>query len=82
MRICLRRREFIAGLGGALGWALAARAQQRPIWLSTRSAAGVFYTLYGDPDIKLKPILTDQPDLRVRRSMSSRQTEHAASSPD
>jgi hypothetical protein len=27
MRICLRRREFIAGLCGAAAWALAARAQ-------------------------------------------------------
>jgi putative ABC transport system substrate-binding protein len=29
MSICLRRREFIAGLGGAATWSFAARAQRR-----------------------------------------------------
>ena len=31
MSICLRRREFIAGLGGAVAWPIVARAQRRAL---------------------------------------------------
>jgi putative ABC transport system substrate-binding protein len=49
MSICLRRRDFITGLGGAAAWPLVAGAQQRPMpvvgWLSTRNSETDGYVL-------------------------------------
>ena len=45
----LRRREFIAGLGGAAAWPVAGSAQQRAMpvvgWLSTRNSEADAYVL-------------------------------------
>src|SRR5262252_4654860 len=49
MRLCLQRREFIAGLGGAAAWPLVATAQQRAMpvvgWLSGRNSETDAYVL-------------------------------------
>ena len=50
MSICLRRREFIAALGGATAWPLAAQAQQR----DRMRRIGVFMGAdENDPAVKL-----------------------------
>src|SRR6516164_3234889 len=40
MRLCLRRREFISGLGGAAAWPLVARAQRTAVvgYLNSRAS--------------------------------------------
>ena len=53
MSICLRRREFIAGLGGAAVWPLAALAQQpnrvrRVGILVGQSENDPYYRSYGE----------------------------------
>src|SRR5215475_6649001 len=49
MRLGLRRREFIGGIGIAVAWPLVARAQQSAMpvvgWLSTRNSEADAYVL-------------------------------------
>jgi putative ABC transport system substrate-binding protein len=52
MRICLRRREFMAGLGGAAAWPLTASAQQS----GRMRRIGVF--MAGENDAVFKPRLS------------------------
>jgi len=42
MSICLRRREFIAGLGGSAAWPLAVSAQQPREVVATENSNAVF----------------------------------------
>src|SRR6516225_4867583 len=56
----LKRREFIAGLGGAAAWPLVARAQQDKVWrvgyLNASSATKVSVALFDAFRIKLQEL--------------------------